>query len=1544
MRRFLTIVACLLTLGFASWRITAVLLADTGEPARHGNAKASSAAVTPLSPDERRALVRRIRDITQALRNQEGDRDALREELRDLTSRLRGGVDDSRLRLPQFGDVPALAEVEARIEVLKQAFQTRPEDREEIRREQFMLHLARMRYIFDAESFGDKEIVSVEDVKPLESLTPADLLRMERRGREIREMLKNGQGDPIKLRAEAQWLRQSVTMSQRRARGQPWWSLLASRDLGKIDADDPSTQPSIAVVSAGSDDALNSVALLTEALLSSRGKLRVIDRESFGSALDEMRLVLAAAPSARSIAGRLALIDADLILAVRPSVQGDATPRAALIHAATGVVTGLFDLPESIDDGEAIESVCDEIESMAVVNPEVVRLCAVPPVIDTRLYADNDGLARRLREAVEAALIERGIAILSFDDAEALRREMLIRSQKSLPVDTVPWYLQLSLAADPATPDDITLRSSLQRLDVVQWVDESRVGRPADEARRLADRMTVGATAIEDAKAIDDRGGRLMVLANEARSNGQWREALSLVETAVLYRPNHFDARVLGIELLSEGIERVIALPGVPDQSLIESLNQMLIARGRHFDRVLDLLVIAIVLDQNRLRLGDGFRASSSAFLESRSGAMSIDLHGLERRGATKTQIQAVHAQNDLVNRENFRRQIERLYDATRQVRDDHQLNYHDPFRRKFYGHNDRYQDHLLDLQVAMLAPRSRVLGRIRDTWYAFGDTEQRAAIIRAIDRRIAAGVDPIDVVLAMERARHLMNKPSSSRPRYDWSLPSTLPEGTPKLGVVPMQPMQAPMAQPDAIDRMVPLAWRSVASPAPPAIDRPGSREWTDAIDGGVHGDVLVRRFDLLLLRPDGSVEQLFELKPADVDPESGGRTYFHQAAFDGRHVWALLPQKNSLLLRIDPATKEVRRFGLEDGLLPSAGGGSVVALGPGRVVVTAATEAELALTRNWSFLLEVGGNGPARLTTLYRAATSHTEDEDGKRAVQLSRSKAIVDPGPARREAVLTPLSRSKWLCIDVQERRAKVIEDASLHEWHDAIVTGSGVSLTGRMMVRLDPFTGDRRLVRVGMLPGDSGSNAVQRNGWFLRVADESLYTARSLDEPMLRIAPIRGGLEVGTLVASRHHGLLNYERETLTRLALPGDLASRHASATYQPPQYTYDSWQNTHYIYMLRPWFVMTIDEARRMAGLLGKPLPKEKIELYGNRFNSYWLDLSASKLGKIEEQDLLPAGQGPYAIEYVFPINNQPHGFYGRESTHESYLRYDPADRPPLRPKPKTYRYVVDPAELAPPVVPLPAGKMRLGSPPGSHPLARVQPLYDVEIPEGLFIAATELTELQYERVVNPERVARLSAEEKRAMAWTAKELTLNDATHFATRLTVLTGQYWRMPSSQEWEYACRAGSTTAYANGDSVADLRRIATYNATSEPPRVWLKQRIRRHAPNAWGLYDAHGGLAEWTLLTTNDFYRMPKQPPPGFERGFGYHFAHGGAWFDNADRCRSSDRRPDPEFGVSFGLGLRVLLDTRPEAKEIIGEINHRREERGLSPIGQPETAY
>jgi formylglycine-generating enzyme required for sulfatase activity len=123
------------------------------------------------------------------------------------------------------------------------------------------------------------------------------------------------------------------------------------------------------------------------------------------------------------------------------------------------------------------------------------------------------------------------------------------------------------------------------------------------------------------------------------------------------------------------------------------------------------------------------------------------------------------------------------------------------------------------------------------------------------------------------------------------------------------------------------------------------------------------------------------------------------------------------------------------------------------------------------------------------------------------------------------------------------------------------------------------------------------------------------------------------------------------------------------------------------------------------------------------------------------------------------------------------------------------------------------------------------------------------------------------------------------------------SGRFYRLPTEAEWEYACRAGSKTTYGFGDDSKQLGDYAWYfeNSDGKPHPVGQKR------PNAWGLFDMHGNVAEWVLDQFDAKYYADSskegvaKSPVNWVKSEYPIVVRGGSWDDDADRLRSAARR-------------------------------------------------
>ncbi|XZE18022.1 formylglycine-generating enzyme family protein [Pirellulaceae bacterium SH449] len=244
-------------------------------------------------------------------------------------------------------------------------------------------------------------------------------------------------------------------------------------------------------------------------------------------------------------------------------------------------------------------------------------------------------------------------------------------------------------------------------------------------------------------------------------------------------------------------------------------------------------------------------------------------------------------------------------------------------------------------------------------------------------------------------------------------------------------------------------------------------------------------------------------------------------------------------------------------------------------------------------------------------------------------------------------------------------------------------------------------------------------------------------------------------------------------------------------------------------------------------------------------------------------------------------------------------------------------------------LVQIPAGRFSMGSPASEPGSEEHELLHKVELSEPYFLGITEVTEHQWalvmedafrteEREVRDPETNRLVRKEevqirnpKLDSQLPITNISWRQAVEFCERLSQLPeekkeGRNYRLPTEAEWEHACRAGTSTAYSFGDDRALLSTYA-WQGVRQPQLVGQK------TPNAWGLYDMHGNVAEWCFDCYGTYPEGLVSDPIGPEELLSLERVIRGGSFDRKEsQCRSGWRsKASPGFKAST-LGFRVVL--------------------------------
>ncbi|NCR28056.1 MAG: SUMF1/EgtB/PvdO family nonheme iron enzyme [Microcystis aeruginosa LE13-04] len=217
-------------------------------------------------------------------------------------------------------------------------------------------------------------------------------------------------------------------------------------------------------------------------------------------------------------------------------------------------------------------------------------------------------------------------------------------------------------------------------------------------------------------------------------------------------------------------------------------------------------------------------------------------------------------------------------------------------------------------------------------------------------------------------------------------------------------------------------------------------------------------------------------------------------------------------------------------------------------------------------------------------------------------------------------------------------------------------------------------------------------------------------------------------------------------------------------------------------------------------------------------------------------------------------------------------------------------------------MVSLPAGKFLMGSPESNDE----KPQHQVKV-NSFAIGKYPITQAQYQAVMgnNPSEFKNNPQNPVECVSW-------NDAKAFCQKLSQITGKTYRLPTEAEWEYACRAGTTTRYYFGDDANQLGDYAWYDGNSGGKTHPVGQK----KPNGWGLYDMSGNVWEWCEDNWHGNYiGAPDDGSAWLDNDNDYPILRGGSCFTYPDNCRSAYRSLNIRRGFFSNGGFRVVCGAR-----------------------------
>ena len=232
----------------------------------------------------------------------------------------------------------------------------------------------------------------------------------------------------------------------------------------------------------------------------------------------------------------------------------------------------------------------------------------------------------------------------------------------------------------------------------------------------------------------------------------------------------------------------------------------------------------------------------------------------------------------------------------------------------------------------------------------------------------------------------------------------------------------------------------------------------------------------------------------------------------------------------------------------------------------------------------------------------------------------------------------------------------------------------------------------------------------------------------------------------------------------------------------------------------------------------------------------------------------------------------------------------------------------------------IPAGTFMMGSPPDEPYRNEDEVQHQVTITMPFYIQTTEVTLKQWKAL----KGKRFFGRRKGSPDMPVMRVSWHDCMDFIKKLNALNEGTYRLPTEAEWEYACRAGSSTAYSWGETI-DCKKAMYHNNRLKENLCgdYVKSRgfpsdqpapVKSYQPNIWGIYDMHGNVWEWCHDWFGDYPKRSVTDPRGPDSGSDK-VRRGGSWYRFGAYCRSANRtyaNPSAKFKTT---GFRLVREVQ-----------------------------
>jgi len=203
-------------------------------------------------------------------------------------------------------------------------------------------------------------------------------------------------------------------------------------------------------------------------------------------------------------------------------------------------------------------------------------------------------------------------------------------------------------------------------------------------------------------------------------------------------------------------------------------------------------------------------------------------------------------------------------------------------------------------------------------------------------------------------------------------------------------------------------------------------------------------------------------------------------------------------------------------------------------------------------------------------------------------------------------------------------------------------------------------------------------------------------------------------------------------------------------------------------------------------------------------------------------------------------------------------------------------------------------------------------PQHPVKLTRGFYMGVTEVTQAQWVKVMESSPWLRVNKEYVRTGDdYPAVNINWNDAVEFCKKLRQKEGRKYRLPTEAEWEYACRAGTKTAYSFGDDDSKLGDYGWFRGNAYDAGEKYAHIAGQKKPNPWGLYDMHGNVWEWCSDWSGDYAAAAVTDPTGPSSGTNRVLRSGSGGYIAGD-SRSAERGGSTPDSRTPSIGFRVVV--------------------------------